>query len=309
MSTSSVSLLYDMTWKVFLDSLWQIQNSPVNKHRMSDGGFLVVHNWSIIMPLSGDRIYNARRTINTCTFFETTLGKVGHPGDAGHHLSFLWKTILGGSMSIRGNDTKNDRNVLCHCLSQQLWSVIKDAIIVISPEFTDHTVSMSNICLGDLLDDEPEPRHYVPSVWSYLCISVIQILARLDQREKICSEFFNYILQYFSYFMGGLLIKFLTFTDWDLTQSDVTIFIRIASYLLCSLSQYPAEIKRKPEFKRLLNCFPCIALSAIFLSVTASLSRVTRPLTCHVTAARARGSPHVSIIRTQTQGKKQKNII
>ena len=65
--------------KFFLDSLWQIQNSPVNKHWMSDGGFLVVHNWSIIMPLSGDRIYNARRTINTCTFFETTPGKVGQP--------------------------------------------------------------------------------------------------------------------------------------------------------------------------------------------------------------------------------------
>ena len=55
--------------------------------------------------------------------------------------------------------------------------------------------------------------------------------------------------------MGGLLIKFLTFTDWNLTRSDVTIFIRIASYLLCSLSQYPAEIKRKPEFKRLFELF------------------------------------------------------
>ena len=110
------------------------------------------------------------------------------------------------------------------------------------------TLSISNICLGDLLDDKPEPRHYVPdqSVWSHLCISVIHILARF-RPQKICSEFFNYILQYFSYFMGGLLIKFLTFTDWDLTQSDVTIFIRIASYPLCSFSQSPAEIKRKPE--------------------------------------------------------------
>ena len=214
-------------------------------------------------------------------------------------------------MSIRGNDTKNDRNVLCHCLSQQLWSVIKDAIIVISPEFTDHTVSISNICLGDLLDDEPEPRHYVPvpSVWSYLCISVIQILARLDQREKICSEFFNYILQYFSYFMGGLLIKFLTFTDWDLTQSDVTIFIRIASYLLCSLSQYPAEIKRKPEFKRLFELFSLYSFIC-HISQCNSIS-----VTCNAATDVSRDScpcPRLSSrlnYPDSDSGKKTKNII